>query len=370
MTTSLPQVLAVLAILLSFVFGGCNSEENSMNMAELTPSRVTDIARDAAKSGNASSGREAVAASVAAADAFIGTLTEEQRTSAMYALDDPLRPNWSNLPAGILDFERNGIRLNELSDTQLRAAFQFLAAALSVDGYTTVIDIVGADEVLSHSTRAGHFAWTDENYWLAFFGTPSESEKWGWQFGGHHLGVNFTLVDGRVYMSPTFIGVEPASYKSGDSVIAPLQDKLEAGIALINRLDDDQRARAMVNDRPEEVWTGAGNDGFVPEIEGSRVGDWSEEQQKALRDMIPMWIGMLDEESGSVRIAEIGADLNDTYFGWHGKTDGSGPIYYRIQGPAVIIEYSTQSGVGADTGHYHSIYREPKNEYGVNADGR
>ena len=338
-----------------------------MNLAELTPSRVTDIARNAAKPGSARTGSEAVAASVAAADDFIGMLTDEQRAKAMYALDDARRPNWSNLPAGILDFERNGIRLGELNDEQVRAAFQFLASALSADGYRTVVDIVGADEVLSHSARAGHFAWTDENYWLAFFGAPSESEKGGWQFGGHHLGVNFTLVGGRIYMSPTFIGVEPASYKAEDSVVAPLQEKLEAGLALMNGLDDEQRAKAKVSDRPEEVWTGAGNDGLVPEIEGSRVGDWSEAQRNMLRDMIPMWVGMLDEESGRARIAEIETGLDGTYFGWHGETDGSGPIYYRIQGPALIIEYSTQSGVGADSGHYHSIYRDPTNEYGVNA---
>ena len=50
--------------------------------------------------------------------------------------------------------------------------------------------------------------------------------------------------------------------------------------------------------------------------------------------MIPMWLGMMDEGSKRARMAEIEADLEDTYFGWHGVTDGSGPIYYRIQGPA------------------------------------
>ena len=341
-----------------------------MSMSELTPSRVTDIARDVANTGSIHMGSEAVAASVTAADEFIRMLTDEQRATAMYALDDPLRPNWSNLPAGILDFERNGIRLGELNDEQVGAVFQFLATALSTEGYRTVVDVVGADEVLSHSVRAQHFAWTDENYWLAFFGEPSESEKWGWQFGGHHLGVNFTLVDGRSYISPTFVGVEPASYMSGNSVIAPLQDKLRAGIALVNGLDEQQRAKVMVDDRPEEVWTGAGNDGFVPDLEGSRVGDWSEEQRKTLRNMIPMWLEMEDVDSSSARMAEIESDLEETYFGWHGTTDGSGPIYYRIQGPALIIEYSTQGGVGADSGHYHSIYRDPTNEYGVLAGGR
>ena len=180
-----------------------------MNIAAISSSRVSDIARDVNVPAKANSSRDAVQASVAAANSFIGMLSDEQKSKAMYAVDDSRRPNWSNLPAGILDFERNGVRLGVLSDEQVRGMFQFLAAALSADGYRTVVEVVGADEVLSHTERAGHFAWTDENYWLAFFGEPSESRKWGWQFGGHHLGVNFTLSGGRVCMSPTFVGVEP-----------------------------------------------------------------------------------------------------------------------------------------------------------------
>ena len=336
-----------------------------MNIAEISSSRVSDIARDVKVPVKANSSRDVVQASVAAANSFIGMLSDEQKSKAMYAIDDPRRPNWSNLPAGILDFERNGVRLGVLNDEQVRGMFQFLAAALSANGYRTVVEVVGADEVLSHTERAGHFAWTDENYWLAFFGEPSESQKWGWQFGGHHLGVNFTLSGSRVCMSPTFVGVEPASYLLGDSVIAPLAPQLEAGIALVNALSVEEKAKCLVGDRPEEVWTGAGRDGFVPELEGSRVGDWPAIQQDILRNMIPMWLEMLDEASKRARMSEIEADLEDTYFGWHGVTDGSGPIYYRIQGPALIIEYSTQGGVGADTGHYHSIYRDPLNEYGV-----
>lgn len=293
-----------------------------MNIAEISSSRVSDIARDVKVPAKANSSRGVAQASVAAANSFIDMLSDEQKSNAMYAIDDSRRPNWSNLPAGILDFERNGARLGVLSDEQVRGVFQFLAAALSADGYRTVVEVVGADEVLSHTERAGHFAWTDENYWLAFFGDPSESRKWGWQFGGHHLGVNFTLSGDRVCMSPTFAGVEPASYLSSGSIIAPLAPQLEAGIDLINALSPVERTKCMVDDRPEEVWTGAGKDGFVPELEGSRVGDWSACQQNMLRDMIPMWLGMMDDASMGARMAEIEADMDDIYFGWHGVTDG------------------------------------------------
>ena len=191
-----------------------------MTMAKLTTSRVTTIAADNAKSAAESDVGGAVA--VAAANTFIEMLTGAQRAQAMHAIDDPVRPNWSNLPSGILDFDRNGVRIGDLDDRRVAAMFAFLASALSSDGYGTVVDVVGADEVLSHSERAGHFAWTDENYWLAFFGEPSESEKWGWQFGGHHLAVNINLAGGRSYLSPTFVGVEPASYVAGDATVAPL----------------------------------------------------------------------------------------------------------------------------------------------------
>ena len=338
-----------------------------MSIAKLTPSRVTTIAANIKKSA-ASRDLAGSADAVTAANVFIDMLTDEQLSQAKYAFDDPARPNWSNLPAGILEFERNGVRIGELNDDQVAAMFAFLSEALGTDGYSAVVDVVGADEVISHSERADHYAWTDENYWLAFFGEPSESEKWGWQFGGHHLGVNVTLVGGRSYFSPTFIGVEPAAYQSDDGTIAPLNAKLEAGIALINSLDDEKRASALVDDRPVEVWTGAQMDGFVPAIEGTKVADWSDEQRRMLLEAIGLWVSLVDEASGRVRMAEIEADLGDARFAWHGPIDGSGPIYYRIQGPSLIIEYSTQGGVGADSGHYHSIYRDPTNEYGVNAD--
>ena len=67
---------------------------------------------------------------------------------AMHAIDDPVRPNWSNLPSGILDFDRNGVRIGDLDDRRVAAMFAFLASALSSDGYGTVVDVVGADEVL------------------------------------------------------------------------------------------------------------------------------------------------------------------------------------------------------------------------------
>ena len=301
--------------------------------------------------------------SVAAAQSFLNALTAEQRAMALLALDDPARPNWSNLPAGSL--RRNGVRIGDLNDAQAAAMHQFLSTALSADGYATVVGIVGAEGALAQTPGAAGRQWSADNYWLAFFGEPSAGSKWGWQFGGHHLAVNVTVVAARSYLSPTFLGIEPASFTSGGATVAPLDAHLQAGLALINALDDQARSAATVTNRPRELWAGAGKDGVIPPIEGTQVADWSAAQQQLLLDTIMLWVGLLDAPSSQARLAEIRADLANTHFAWFGPVDGSGSIYYRIQGPNLIVEFGVQGNLGSDAGHYHSVYRNPTNEYGT-----
>ena len=299
---------------------------------------------------------------VAAAQSFLSALTAEQRAVALLALDDPARPNWSNLPAGAL--RRNGVRIGDLNDAQSAAMHHFLSTALSAEGYATIVGIVGAEAALAQTPGAARRQWSADNYWLAFFGEPSADRKWAWQFGGHHLAVNVTVVAGRSYLSPTFLGIEPASFTSGGATVAPLNAHRQAGLALINALDDQARSAATVTNRPRELWAGAGQDGTIPPLEGTQVADWSAAQQQLLLDTIMLWVGLLDVPSSQARLAEIRADLGNTYFAWYGPEDSSGPIYYRIQGPNLILEFAIQGNLGSDGGHYHSIYRNPTNEYG------
>ena len=264
-------------------------------------------------------------------------------------------------------FERNGVRVGDLELEQIDAMHHFLATALSPEGYRLVLGIVRAEDALAESRASDRSRWSSNNYWLAFFGEPSESGAWGWQFGGHHLAVNVTAVNGRSYLSPTFLGIEPSSYASGGSTVAPLDPFVEAGLALINGLDGEIRAQATIANRPGGVVTGAGRDGVIPDLEGAHVGDWSLEQQQVLLETIGLWVGLLDPQSARARMDEVSSDLSSTHFAWNGDVSGDGPIYYRIQGPSLIIEFSTERGLGGGGGHYHSIYRDPTNEYGSSA---
>ncbi len=300
---------------------------------------------------------------VTAASAFIAELTEEQRAAAMLDFEDSKRANWSNLPPGSVRFERNGVRIGDLDLEQTDALHHFLAVALSPAGYAVVTGIVRAEDALAESRGGSSSRFSADNYWLAFFGEPSDQAPWGWQFGGHHLAVNVTVVDGRSYLSPTFLGIEPATFTHGDSTVAPLDPFANAGRALISALDGEARARATLVSRPNGVQTGAGRDGVVPEIQGAAAGDWSEKQQQLLLDAIGLWVGVLDASSAQARMDEMRGEVNDLHFAWHGEVDG-GPVYFRIQGPSLIIEFSTEGRLGGGGSHYHSVYRNPANEYG------
>ena len=322
------------------------------------------------------SAQQEVADMVTAANAFIDLLAPDQKEVALLPVDSDKRPNWSNLPARIVKFDRNGVRVGDLRDEQLAAMITFLAYALSPDGFDTVVTVMAADGVLADSWRAWLEGWSEDNYWLAFFGTPSVTEPWGWQFGGHHLAVNMSIQDGGVTMSPTFIGVEPATVDqsvidrifpiSGGGVgdPEPFSREIEAGLSLINSLASPDRTAAILSGSPDGLVSGVGQDGVIPALEGSEVSGWDPDQKQALLDLVSLWVGMMPSRSAEFRLAQIGSQLNDTYFAWQGPSDGTGSIYYRIQGPSLIVEFSTQGAVGSDGGHYHSIYRDPTNEYG------
>ena len=344
--------VAVAAVLLVGCDGDAPGGARSVEPTKSTPVAVASPAES-----------QAASAVVAAANAFIDELTAEQRVLAVLDFGDTNRANWSNLPPGSVRFERNGVRLGDLDLEQTGAMHHFLAVALSRAGYEVVIGIVQAEDALAESRGGNSSRFSADNYWLAFFGEPSDLMPWGWQFGGHHLAVNVTVVDGRSYLSPTFLGIEPATFAYGNSTVAPLDPFANAGRAVISALDGKAKALATLGSRPNGVQTGAGRDGVVPEIQGAAARDWSAEQQQVLLDAIGLWVGVLDAASGQARMDQIRGELDDLHFAWHGEVDG-GQIYFRIQGPSLIIEFSTEGRLGGGGPHYHSIYRNPNNEYG------
>lgn len=368
-----PAVLVLFCVV--FVVGCAGMSEEVLS-AE--PVQQTDVAStptpeapvsdatdpDSVRAPEADNARGEAEAAAAVALAFLAQLDERQREAAVLPYDSDLIRNWSNLPSGVLRFERNGVRIGDLDETQQEALHDFLAAAMSPYGYDMVTAVLAAEGVLEESARARRVGWSADNYWLAFFGEPSSTDAWRWQFGGHHLAINMSVRDGRITMSPTFLGIEPARFTNAEGTHEPFTDRIDAGLAVINSLDGDTRESAVLNRQPDGLRSGTAPIGIVP-FEGAPVNSFLPAQQQAVMDAVALWVELMPEHSAQARLAEIEDGLQNTYFGWYGPTDGTGAIHYVIHGDTVLIEFSIQDPLGANTGHIHSIYRDPTNEYGI-----
>ena len=98
-----------------------------------------------------------------------------------------------------------------------------------------------------------------------------------------------------------------------------------------------------------------------------RASTFSPAQRGMLLGLVREWVGILNEEAAAARMTEIEAGIADTYFAWAGPTTNGKGAYFRIQGPAVLIEYAPQGASEANIDHIHTIYREPANDYAARA---
>jgi len=58
-------------------------------------------------------------------------------------------------------------------------------------------------------------------YFISIFGTPANDSTWGWRFEGHHLSLNCTLVEGKLFsVTPSFWGSSPvrANKRDGNEI--------------------------------------------------------------------------------------------------------------------------------------------------------
>jgi hypothetical protein len=304
---------------------------------------------------------------VAAANAFLATLGDTQRAKGTFDFNSPQRIGWSNLPSGI--FQRNGLRLGDLTPQQRSAALALVAAALSRDGYQKVTDIMNADEVLKNAgggrtggRPGGGIVFGVDEFYLGLLGAPSATTPWMIQFGGHHLAINVTIVGPDNVMTPSLPATQPAKYTLNGQTVRPLGDEHDKAFALVNALDAAQQKQAILGYQVSDLVLGPGHDGKVIQPEGIVGSALSDSQQAMLLDLAHEWVGILNDEAAAAKMAEIKAALPRTYFAWSGPTGKDAVAYYRIQGPTVIIEYAPQRG---DLDHIHTIYRDPTNDYGA-----
>jgi Protein of unknown function (DUF3500) len=303
---------------------------------------------------------------VKAANTFLSALDGKQRQSVLFAFDDgKQRANWSNLPTSFVP--RAGVSLKELNPAQRAAALALVASALSPRGFEKVQQIMEGDQLLKVN-EGNNPMFGKDLYYISILGKPSEKDPWMVQFGGHHLALNITISGEQGILTPTLTGAQPALYTSNGKTVRPLGQESDKALALLNALDDAERKQAILGYKLADLVLGPGQDGKTIQPEGVKASAMDERQREMLLDLISEWTGIMNESAAAARMAEMKADINETWFAWSGPTT-SDPgkniaAYYRIQGPHLVIEYAPQRLGGDPSMHVHTMYRDPTNDYG------
>jgi Protein of unknown function (DUF3500) len=322
------------------------------------------------------------AAMVEAVKALLARLSPAECGATCYPVDSELWRHWQNTE---LYVEHHGLRLDEVAAPVQEAVLAVLRASLSAKGYDVTRgvmrlnrflgDLVGGPEVL------GEWA-----YIFCLFGSPSESEPWGWQLFGHHLCLNCFVIGRQMVLTPCFFGAEPNYADSGPFAGTRLfEDEERSGLKLMRSLSRQQQDRAIVahsmmgGDLPEGRrhfadnlhLGGAFQDNRIVPYEGLRASELSALQRRGLLDLCAAYVAPLPSGPLTARVADIERHLGETHFCWIGGFEEASPFYYRIQSPVVFVEFDHHAGVFLTNPepakfHVHTIVRTPNgNDYGI-----
>lgn len=308
-----------------------------------------------------------------AAEHFLNSLSPSQLQRTTFDIDDEEWRKWCNVDNGIYD--RQGVSLKELTENQKKNAFQLIQESLSAKGLQLSKDIMKTDHTLKELNN-GLWYYDEELYFLTIMGTPSSTEPWGWQLDGHHLIINYFILGDQVVMSPVFMGGEPIITTTGKYKGNTLfQDEQNLGLHIMLSLTPEHQKEATIT----KIKTGNNNvaeankDNLTLNYQGVQVSKFSNEQKQKLLDLIYLYISNIREGHDKVKMEEVKAHINNTWFSWVGDTSEDAVFYYRIHSPVVLIEFDHQKVVGvpnADDGkpsrnHIHTVVRTPNgNDYG------
>jgi hypothetical protein len=310
----------------------------------------------------------------AAAAAFLGALTPDQRGRTVFVIDDGEWRKWMNQHF----YRRQGVSFDEMSEAQRKAALGLVGAGLSARGLKLTRDIMKLNHTLGELNDNDFVQYGEWLYHLTVMGEPSATEPWGWQLDGHHAIINYFVLGDQVVMTPFFAGSEPVTAHAGKfKGVSILQDEQAKGLALVNALDAGARQKAILrssktgNDNLTEAW----RDNVVLDYAGVRASDLNEGQRQQLLDLAAQFVGNLREGHARVRMEEIRAHLDNTWFAWIGGTEPSSVFYFRIHSPVVLIEFDHQRPANLrhlaanpdapNREHIHVVVRTPNgNDYG------
>jgi hypothetical protein len=204
-----------------------------------------------------------------------------------------------------------------------------------------------------------------EKYYLSIFGQPGAPEGWGWKFEGHHLSLNYTIAgDGKVSVTPSFMGTNPAEVRQGPlkglRVLAAEEDLAHA--LLESLLKSGKKEVVFSEKAPEETLTKENRKAEMLTPVGLLAKEMTDGQKQALMELIKEFTGRHRADQAAADMKQIqAAGVDAISFGWSGSVDATGAWYYRIQGPTFLIEVANSQN---QANHIHSTWRSFKGDFG------
>ena len=309
---------------------------------------------------DASESNEAMNESMSrAARALLETLPKERRAKATRGdFASPTRRDWHYIPR-----KHDGLELSEMSDSERVLAKALVRSALSSQGMGKVEQIQQLDEVLREAEEGKGPRRDPLGYAVTIFGTPGV-EPWGWKFEGHHISLNFTIVDGEAAVTPAFFGANPAEVRQGVQAgkrVLGTEDDLAR--ELLASLRPEQRGHAVLGDKaPADILGVPGR--ALSEIDGSglAVGEMAAPQRELVEQLVGEYARNLRSALAKHELDRIShAGWDKIRFAWLGSDQRGKGSYYRLSGPSFVIECdNTQDGAN----HIHTLWRDRERDFG------
>jgi uncharacterized protein YxeA len=295
------------------------------------------------------------------ANKFLNSLNQKQRSKAQMNFETSSKFDWHYLPATM--YPRAGIALNQLNGEQKKILFELLHSSLSEAGYAKTQQIISLENVLSE-IEGDKVMRDSEKYYTAFYGNPVKDSLWSWSFQGHHISLNFTVLNGETSIAPRFFGANPAIVKEGSRKgERTLAKEDDLGLELINSCSAEQKQKAIFQHKAftDIATTNSADVGPLQPV-GIKMNELNDSQQTILLHLIDEYLANMPDDLAAKRMENLKkeetAEIN---FGWAGATKLGEGHYYRIQGLSFLIEFdNTQNNAN----HIHSVWRDFDGDFG------
>ncbi|HKY21090.1 MAG TPA: DUF3500 domain-containing protein [Vicinamibacterales bacterium] len=306
-----------------------------------------------------------------AATKYLATLSAEQREAVSFPFaDTEQREHFGFVPTEM--FSRKGLTMGAMNEAQRQAAHDLMRSGLSQKGYATAAAIMELEALLNEienpvgaPARQRPLARDPLKYYVSVFGTPGNKSTWGWRVEGHHLSLNFTVVNGRmVSTTPHFFGSNPAEVRTGPKKgLRILGYEEDPARELVMALNATQRTKAVINTTaPKDILTH--NDVNIQPLEptGIAITDLQPKQRETLMRVIDAYTSVMAPDLAADRMAALkAAGLDKISFAWSGELEAGKKHYYRVQGPTFLIEFDNTQN---DGNHVHSVWRDFNGDFG------